>query len=176
MGGDACSNGVEKFLVLAYVGLAVPLPLLYFVGENHLGGGEGGEGREGGKGEGRKRNGKEMGKRGERGGKEGERRGREGWKGRRGGRGKKRKQSNRIKRIQMIRSEQVKMNVHFRRIYILNGFSKQAHLVQKNVCTFFRSISHRMSHHIDLLSNIGFVTPAINPFTLRKSSKWDKLA
>jgi hypothetical protein len=125
MGGDACSNGVEKILVLAYVGLAVPLPLLYFVGENHLGGGEGGEGREGGKGEGRKRNGKEMGKRGERGGKEGERRGREGWKGRRGGRGKKRKQSNRIKRIQMIRSEQVKMNVHFRRIYILNGFSKQ---------------------------------------------------
>ena len=41
MGCDTCQYGGEELLVLAYVGVAVPLPLLYFVREHHLrGGGE----------------------------------------------------------------------------------------------------------------------------------------
>lgn len=89
-------------------------------------GGEGreGRGREGGGTEKKwKRDGKEGRKRGERGGKK---RTGGGERGGEGGEGRRESKSNRIKGIQMIRSEQVKMNVHFRRIYILNGFSKQA--------------------------------------------------
>ena len=67
MGSDTCQYGGEELLVLAYVGMAVPLPLLYFVREHHL--------RVGGRG-------REMGRREEGGG----------WRGREGGRKKQRKQ------------------------------------------------------------------------------------
>ena len=75
MGSDTCQYGGEELLVLAYVGMAVPLPLLYFVREHHLRGG--GRGREGGR---------EMGRREEGGG----------WRGREGGERSRESKSNRI--------------------------------------------------------------------------------